>query len=50
MDFKRNKLDEGIYEVYFNDDLEAGEYCFMYAGAVIEYRRNHAKVYDFAVK
>lgn len=51
VDFKRNKLDEGIYEVYFDKDLEMGEYCFMYAGSNLEYRKqNQAKVYDFAVK
>lgn len=51
VDFKRNKLDEGIYEVYFDKELESGEYCFMYAGTNLEYRKqNQAKVYDFAVK
>ncbi len=50
VDFKRKKLEEGIYEITFDTDLEPGEYCFMYAGANVDLGTRNPKVYDFAVK
>jgi hypothetical protein len=50
VNFKSKKIDEGIYELTFQEDLEAGEYCFMYAGANSDLGMNNPKVYDFAVK
>lgn len=50
IDFKRKKLEEGIYEIWFEEDLEPGEYCFMYAGANVDLNTRNPKVYDFAVK
>lgn len=50
VDFKRKKLEEGIYEISFESDLEPGEYCFMYAGANVDLNTRNPKVYDFAVK
>ncbi len=50
VDFKRRKLEEGVYEIYFEEDLPPGEYCFMYAGANVDLNNRNPKVYDFAVK
>lgn len=48
--FKFRKLEKGIYEVYFENDLESGEYGFMYAGANATAGGASPKVYDFGVK
>ena len=48
--FKYNKLENGIYEVYFEEDIEPGEYCFMYAGSLAASGSANPKVYDFGVK
>lgn len=50
VDFKRKKLEEGVYEITFEEDLPPGEYCFMYAGANVDLYNRNPKVYDFAVK
>ncbi len=50
VNFKSKKVDEGVYELTFVEDLEPGEYCFMYAGANSDIGMNNPKVYDFAVK
>jgi hypothetical protein len=46
--FKVNKVAKGIYEIYFDNPLEPGEYCFMYAGAV--HNGTNPKVYDFGIQ
>jgi hypothetical protein len=46
--FKFNKVAKGIYEIYFDNPLEPGEYCFMYAGAV--HNGTNPKVYDFGIQ
>jgi hypothetical protein len=48
--FKYTKLENGIYEIYFEEDLEAGEYCFMYAGSMSASGTANPKVYDFGIK
>jgi len=48
--FKFRKLEKGIYELYFETNLEAGEYGFMYAGANAVYGGASPKVYDFGLK
>ncbi|MGC4038820.1 MAG: hypothetical protein QM764_22880 [Chitinophagaceae bacterium] len=49
-DKKFRKLEKGIYEVYFEEGLEYGEYGFMYAGATAVNGGSSPKVYDFGVK
>lgn len=46
--FKFKKLASGIYEVYLENVLERGEYCFMYAGSVTA--NTSPKVYDFGIQ
>lgn len=48
--FKYTKLENGIYEIYFEEDLESGEYCFMYAGSMSASGSANPKVYDFGIK
>ena len=48
--FKYNRLEKGIYEIYFENDLQDGEYCFMYAGSMSVNGVSNPKVYDFGVK
>jgi hypothetical protein len=48
--FKYNKLENGLYEIYFEEALEPGEYCFMYAGSMSASGSANPKVYDFGVK
>ncbi|MES3017440.1 MAG: hypothetical protein V4721_06665 [Bacteroidota bacterium] len=47
--FQFTKLAKGVYKISFDTPLESGEYCFMYAGALVQYNSN-PKVYDFGVK
>ena len=49
-EFKYKKIEKGIYQVYFENDLEAGEYGFMYAGASATNTGASPKVYDFGIK
>lgn len=46
--FKFKKLFPGIYEVYFEQDLPPGEYCFMYAAAMTG-GTSSPRVYDFGL-
>jgi hypothetical protein len=50
--FKYEKVSPGVYKVYTEKPLEAGEYCFMYAGGTtLGYGSTVLqKVYDFGVK
>ena len=48
--FKYRKIQPGIYEVYFENDITAGEYCFMYAGTASGNGSVNSKVYDFGIK
>ncbi|HEX5024470.1 MAG TPA: hypothetical protein VFV68_04325 [Agriterribacter sp.] len=48
--FKFKKLEKGIYELYFENGLQSGEYGFMYAGATATHGGASPKVYDFGVK
>jgi len=49
--FKYEKTSQGVYRVYTEKPLEAGEYCFMYAGGSATYVGSPSqKVYDFGVK
>ncbi|MDB5198051.1 MAG: hypothetical protein JWO92_14 [Chitinophagaceae bacterium] len=47
--FQSKKLAKGVYQITFENFLEPGEYCFMYAGAIVQNSGN-PKVYDFGVK
>lgn len=47
--FQSKKLAKGVYQITFENSLEQGEYCFMYAGAIVQNAGN-PKVYDFGVK
>jgi len=49
-EFKFKKVEKGIYQVYFEEDLESGEYGFMYAGASATNGVSSPKVYDYGVK
>lgn len=49
-EFKFKKVEKGIYQIYFESDLENGEYGFMYAGASATNGVTSPKVYDFGVK
>ena len=47
---KYEKVADGIYKVFFTEDLPVGEYCFMYAGgSVVNGSTPSQKVYDFGV-
>ena len=48
--FKYKKIQPGIYEVYFENDVPPGEYCFMYAGTASGNGTVNSKVYDFGIK
>ncbi|MFT3748025.1 MAG: hypothetical protein QM768_06895 [Agriterribacter sp.] len=48
--FKFKRLEKGIYEIYFEKPLEAGEYGFMYAGATATNGGSSPRVYDFGIK
>lgn len=48
--FKYTRLEKGIYEIYFEEDLQPGEYCFMYAGSMSVNGVSNPKVYDFGMK
>jgi hypothetical protein len=47
--FKFKRLEKGVYEVYFEDGFEFGEYGFMYAGANAVNGGSSPKVYDFGL-
>ena len=48
--FKYEKVSPGVYKVYTEKPLDAGEYCFMYAGGTATYGTAPLqKVYDFGV-
>ncbi len=48
--FQFKKVERGIYQVYFDQDLPAGEYCFMYAGSMSVDGVSNPKVYDFGIQ
>lgn len=48
--FKFKRVEKGIYELYFEKELEPGEYGFMYAGATAVNGGGSPKVYDFGIK
>lgn len=48
MDFQYDKITEGIYKVYFEEPLDQGEYCFMYASSTPS-RYDNDKVFDFGI-
>lgn len=54
IDFKYKKVSDNLYEIYFPNQLTAGEYCFVYmAGVSKEYtflQTSNFKVFDFSVK
>ncbi len=47
--FRFKKIENGIYEIYFEKDLKPGEYGFMYAGTLAGSNLN-PKVYDFGIE
>jgi hypothetical protein len=47
VNIKYDKLGPGLYKVYSENQLEIGEYMFVYAGAPIN---DGQYVYDFSVK
>lgn len=49
-EFKFKKVEKGIYQVYFEEELASGEYGFMYAGASATNGVTSPKVYDFGIK
>ena len=48
--YKYKKIAPGIYQVYFENQIIAGEYGFMYAGATAQHGNTSPKVYDFGVQ
>jgi len=48
--FKFQKIDEGVYKIFFDNPLPKGEYCFMYAGGTNASTAILNKVYDFSIK
>jgi hypothetical protein len=48
--FQFKKVERGIYQVYFDQDLSVGEYCFMYAGSMSVDGVSNPKVYDFGIQ
>jgi hypothetical protein len=49
--FKFEKVSQGVYKVFTEQELEEGEYCFMYAGGTSIYGNAPLqKVYDFGIK
>jgi hypothetical protein len=49
--FKYEKVSPGVYKVFTEQELEEGEYCFMYAGGTSVYGNAPLqKVYDFGIK
>jgi hypothetical protein len=50
MEFKFQKLEDGVYKVFFDKPLPKGEYCFMYAGGTNASNVILNKVYDFSIK
>lgn len=48
--FKYEKISQGVYKVYFEPNIKAGEYCFMYAGDTGGNSKIIQKVYDFGIK
>jgi hypothetical protein len=54
IDFKYKKVSDNLYEIYFPNQLTAGEYCFVYmAGVSKEYsflQTSNFKVFDFSIK
>jgi hypothetical protein len=48
--YKSRRIEKGIYEVYFEDGFEYGEYGFMYAGATAVNGGSSPKVYDFGIR
>lgn len=55
--FFYDKVEDGIYKVYFKEPLEDGEYTFLYSGEVPSFNRGNElnktnfqmKVYDFSI-
>ncbi len=47
--FRFEEIDAGVYRVYFDKPLKAGEYCFVYAGAVATTAGMGQKVFDFGI-
>ena len=47
--YKYKKISQGIYQIYFENQIPAGEYGFMYAGAISHYGSTSPKVYDFGI-
>lgn len=50
VNFNFEELEPGIYRVYFNEPLEQGEYCFVYASAVATNQGIGQKVFDFGIR
>lgn len=48
--FKFQKIEEGVYKIFFDKPLPKGEYCFMYAGGTNASTAIINKVYDFSIK
>ncbi len=46
--FEFEKVAPGIFKVYFNKDIQPGEYCFIYGGAANG--RGNNQVFDFGVE
>jgi len=46
--FKMEKISTGIYKVTPEEDLQSGEYCFMYAGE--DSYAGQTKLFDFGIK
>lgn len=46
--FQFQKLSDGVYKIYFNEDLPSGEYAFMYAGMTAGSTGN-STLYDFSI-
>ena len=49
--FKFERISKGYYRVFFENPLEKGQYCFMYAGGSATYgNAPMQKVYDFGIE
>jgi hypothetical protein len=55
INFKYEKVSDNTYKIIFKNDLEVGEYCFIYLGNnnnrpyTSAYMQNNFKVFDFSV-
>lgn len=48
--FSYEKTAQGVYKIYFKDNLPSGEYCFLYAGSAAMYGAAPVyRVFDFGV-